>query len=577
MIPTIARRAAPTLQRSFHSTARNLANGATRQAAEKRWAYLALAAGGGSLIYWGFNTIKPLQAESLAVNPPLFEKPRPKSRSKEEYRDSISSQHTQTKRSWENPGVYAWGLNSSRVVSPDSDEKWIKSPKRIPFFDAVLLRDLKLDKEFGAAIDEKGNLLQWGTGYAPDSRKPEATLTGQNLQSLAVSDDRIIALGQNGRVFSVPVSRELQKSDPRLSQSSWLWSSSKTSVACRDLTPRLGIGERVVEISGGLEHVMMLTSGGRVFTAAASTKDYPKFGQLGIPGLGWYTRPAGPFDQPHEVTELKGHKITQIAAGDTHSLVLDKSGDVFAFGNNSQGQLGLDLKSDKMDLTNALNINPMVVDRPKHVDFEKQYPSRSGPAKVIHIAAGGENSFFVVDRTNPAAKAELIDGASYDAWGCGRGIHGALGNGKLTHIQWGPTKIPQLSGLFEFNEAKGKRQSIPVKGFQVGQSHVAAIMGNITRVSASSRSGSNDTNWGSDVFFFGNNEHFQLGNGKRANLSLPTPVPALGAKKDAQNDMDIDRLQLTPSKSITFAGRSVKVEQRLECGRQCSAVFSAIV
>src|SRR6202012_2591467 len=119
----------------------------------------------------------------------------------------ISSQHAQTKQSWENPGVYAWGLNSERVVAPDSEERWIKYPRRIPFFDGILLRDIKLDKTFGVAINENGDLLQWGVGYSSDIREPETTLSGKNLRSLAISDDRIIALADNGSVYSIPVSK----------------------------------------------------------------------------------------------------------------------------------------------------------------------------------------------------------------------------------------------------------------------------------------------------------------------------------------------------------------------------------
>jgi alpha-tubulin suppressor-like RCC1 family protein len=575
----IVRRAAPTLRRALHQSSSAKSEPAGH-AVEQRWAYLALAAGAGSLTYWAFNSIKRLDAESaLAIeNAPIIEQPRPQARSVEEYKELISPQHAQSRRNWENPGVYAWGLNTGRVVAPDSDEKWIKTPRRLPFFDAVLLRDLKLDKEFGAAIDENGNLLQWGVGYDPNSRRPEVTLKGQNLQSMAISDSRIIALASNGQVFSVPVSREEQQNDPKLHESSWLWSASKTSVACRDLTPgNLRMGERVTNIVGGLEHVVMLTSSGRVYTAASSTKDYPSRGQLGIPGLGWYTRPSGPFDQPHEVTELKGHAITHIAAGDTHTLAMDKSGKVFAFGNNSQGQLGLNLKSESMNLTNALRINPMVVDTPSQLPIASLYPLDKVTTKVVAIAAGGENSFFVIKRQAPESSNSNLSSVSYDAWTCGRGISGTLGNGKLTHIQWGLTKIPFFSGLLEYNEQKRLQESIPVKGFQVGQNHVAAIMGNITNI-ASSRS-QNDTNWGSDVYFFGNNEHYQLGNGKRASLSTPASIPALGAlsKEVKSKDLDMERLQLAPAKSITFAGRKVKVVQQLECGRQCSAVYSSAV
>ena len=93
----------------------------------------------------------------------------------------ISSQHHQVKQSWENPGVYAWGSNAGRVVAPDSTDSVVKSPRRIAFFDGKLLRDISLDRHFGAAIDEKGNLVQWGVAYRPDFTAPEVTLKGKDL------------------------------------------------------------------------------------------------------------------------------------------------------------------------------------------------------------------------------------------------------------------------------------------------------------------------------------------------------------------------------------------------------------
>lgn len=96
-------------------------------------------------------------------NPLIFEKPKKKEGvSKEENRDLISSQHHQVKKSLENPGIYAWGSNSGRVVAPDQpEERVIKTPRRISWFDGKLLRDVKLDRNFGAAISEKGDLVQW--------------------------------------------------------------------------------------------------------------------------------------------------------------------------------------------------------------------------------------------------------------------------------------------------------------------------------------------------------------------------------------------------------------------------------
>jgi len=226
---------------------------------------------------------------------------RKKGLSKEENRDAISSQHLQVKLSWENPGVYAWGSNSGMVVAPDSDETLIRTPRRIPFFDGILLRDIKLDRNFGAAITEKGDLLQWGIGYSKDSREPTPTLTGKGLVSLTISRDRILALSSNGKVYSLPVSQEDQSSGPKPSESSWVpYLSFSSPVSYRTIQPKdMGWNEKVSSIASGLEHVLLLTSTGRLFSAASSSEEFPSRGQMGVSGLTWTTRPQGPYDQPH--------------------------------------------------------------------------------------------------------------------------------------------------------------------------------------------------------------------------------------------------------------------------------------
>jgi hypothetical protein len=55
----------------------------------------------------------------------------------------------QVEKALENPGVYAWGDNSGKVIAPDSKEKVIKTPRRLKFFDGQLLRDLQLSQDVG--------------------------------------------------------------------------------------------------------------------------------------------------------------------------------------------------------------------------------------------------------------------------------------------------------------------------------------------------------------------------------------------------------------------------------------------
>ncbi|EKG12449.1 Regulator of chromosome condensation RCC1 [Macrophomina phaseolina MS6] len=516
----------------------------------------------------------------------IFEKPRKAASSKEENRDIISSQHLQVKRSWENPGVYAWGSNDGRVVAPDSKERYIKTPRRLPFFDGVLLRDVKLDRFFGAAINEKGDLLQWGTAFDKDCNAPAVTLRGKDLKSLALSKDRIIALGSNGKVYSVPVSKEEQETGKKASESSWVpFLSSTAPISYRRLEPKnLASGEKITSVAGGLEHVLLLTSKGRVFSSASSALDYPSKGQLGIPGLSWQTRPQGPYDTPHEITTLKGFDIAKIAAGDYHSVAADKDGRVFSFGDNSFGQLGI-------------QYDPEVpfVDSPSLVPIQSLYRGTGLVPKVTGIAAGGNNTYFTVDATrvsnpgaddsNPPARRNNLGNITADAWACGQGIWGGLGNGRWTHVQDTPTKIPAFSGLFEFDEASNRVVPIRLAQFAVGANHVAGVMANIAYLHAGTvgtgrrtdAASANETNWGADILFFGNNEHYQIGTGKRNNVSNPTYIQPLDQAAERKvRGKEEHRFQITPKKQVKFNGRWVDMEQRVECGRGVTAVYSGV-
>lgn len=515
-----------------------------------------------------------------------FEKKRKAPKNKEDNRDLISSQHQQVKNSWENPGVYAWGSNFGKVVAPESKETVVKTPRRIGWFDGMLLRDLKIDQQFGVAVTEQGDLVQWGTGYRADDPRPAYTLRGKDIVKLAISRDRILALSKAGSVYSLPVARSDQLGGAKMEQgSSWLsfWSSPGSQISYRQIKPEnLGWGEEVIDIKSGLEHALLLTSSGRVFSAASSTENFPSRGQLGIPGLTWLTRPQGPVDQPHEISTLKGFKAKEIATGNYHSLVLDTEGRVFGFGDNSVSQLGFPAEPEVP-----------IIDSPSLLPFDKLYRGTELVPKVTSVAAGGSNSFFTVDSTRlppkpGAVSSEVIAPARAlgkivsDTWATGEGIYGGLGTGRWTHVSDGPTKIKALSGLFEWDEKAEQVIPIRLARMSVGTTHTAAVMDNVTYVDASGRTNENDTNWGADVVWWGGNEHYQLGTGKRANSNAPIYIgPLDGGAGDAKAGRkgEEHRFQITPRQTVRLGeggkGRRVSVEQKVECGRYVTAVYSA--
>ena len=547
-----------------------------RSSSERLLGGLAVIVGAAATIAFaqGLNAHE-LHAEA-ASDPPeiVFEKPKKrKGPTKEDNRDTISSQHVQVKKSWENPGVYAWGSNTGRVAAPDLDETTIKNPRRIASFNGQLLRDLKMERTFAAAVAENGDLYQWGTSYSAEAKEPERTLKGKDLIGVTLSNDRILALSKDGTVYSLPTSKEDQISGPKQSESSWIpfWPST-AKISYRTLKPQLSRSEKVTAIAAGSEHALLLTSIGRVFSSAASSSSFPSRGQLGIPGLTWVSRPAGAYDQPHELTTLRGFVVKAIAAGDLHSLVLDSEGRVFAFGDNTAGQLGQEP-----------NAEIPFVDAPSLLPLGRLYAGTAKAPSVTSIAAGGLNSFFTIDATRVAQPGDTADATSQlgrisaDTWACGRGILGQLGTGRWTHVQGTPAKIKSLSGLFEYDEKAGRVAPIRLAELSVGATHAAAVMANVTYLGAHAGSSENDTNWGADVLWWGGNEYYQLGTGKRNNCATPVYIGPLDGG-EAGERRDAHRFHLTPRTTVRFGpeggGRRVSVEQRVVCGGYVSAVYS---
>lgn len=535
--------------------------------ATKRNVLLGLGVVGAAGFYAVTRPAAAVKAEAAPAPAEMrFEKKKPKTKNVEDYKDTISSQHLQVKKSWESPGVYAWGSNTGLVVAPESNEPAVKTPKRFHYFDGMVLRDLKMDRNYAAAVTENGDVLQWGIDYSTDFPGPIKTLTGKNIKKISLTKDSIIALSKNGQVYNLPVRRDTQLAGPKPSESSSIpfWNGKSPISYATINPPNLGFGEKVTDISAGREHCILLTSAGRMFSAATSS-DYPAKGQLGIPDLVAPTVPAAEVTT-HPVHEINmmGAKVSEIASGDYHSVCVDDHGRIYAWGDNSAGQLGFEPVPGQQH-----------IDAPSMLPIDKLYVGTSQRPFVTGIAAGGNSTVFSVDAKEPKK-------VSADVWACGQGIYGTLGNGKWTHVQGVPTKIKALSGMSEYNEQTNTVSPIRLSHMSVGATHASAQMDNVTNVDVgTSKDPKYDTNFGADILFWGGNEFYQLGTGRRNNLNTPSYIAPLDAverdvKKTKEGADSGKRFQITPRKKIDVGGKKMEVEQRVVCGRGVTGVFSAV-
>ncbi|XP_053459856.1 probable E3 ubiquitin-protein ligase HERC6 [Nycticebus coucang] len=157
-------------------------------------------------------------------------------------------------------------------------------------------------------------------------------------------------------------------------------------------------------VSCGKEHSLVVCNKGRVFAWGAGSE-----GQLGI----------GEFKEisftPKKVTALTGIKIIQVSCGHYHSLALSEDSQVFSWGKNSHGQLGLG----------------------------KEFPSQASPQRVrsldglplAQVAAGGAHSF-----------ALSLCGTSF-GWGSNNAGQLALSGSNTPAQRYKPLSVGALRNL----------------------------------------------------------------------------------------------------------------------------------
>lgn len=120
----------------------------------------------------------------------------------------------------------------------------------------------------------------------------------------------------------------------------------------------------IARVASGMSFHIFIDEAGRVFTVGRNKK-----GQLGN------GKKQDTMRRPQRLDSLSHHYAIQVAAGESHSLVLTSSGDVYGAGSNEYGQLGLG--PNTADVCSMTRI-PL-------------------PAKCTGIAAGPLGSMFSMD------------------------------------------------------------------------------------------------------------------------------------------------------------------------------------
>jgi alpha-tubulin suppressor-like RCC1 family protein len=229
------------------------------------------------------------------------------------------------------------------------------------------------------------------------------------------------------------------------------------------LVTLLGEVGQVTQAAVGESHSLAVTSSGQLYAFGSNFR-----GQLGTTTD---DKTGEPSQTPTLVT-LPGASgpVTQVAAGASFSLAATSSGQLYAFGENDSGQLG-NATDDKTDEGNP---TPTLVTLPGEV------------GQIAELAAGDEHSLVVT--------------SSGQLYAFGENFDGQLGN--TTHNNTTePNPTPTL---------------VTLPGASGPVTHAAAGAFFSLAVTSSGQ-----------LFAFGENQYGQLGNASHNNTKEPNPTPTL--------------------------------------------------
>lgn len=222
--------------------------------------------------------------------------------------------------------------------------------------------------------------------------------------------------------------------------------------------------ENLRSIACGGAHTLFLTESGNIY--ATGLNDY---GQLGISDDKTYST------EPFRISGLP-KEIVQISAGYHHSAAITVDGDLYMWGNNSNGQLGLGKKAES------------VVNAPSKVEC-------LSTVRIKVAALGSEHSIAITDN------GETLSWGSGGSGRLGHGHQRSVLGFSMSTSEYVPRLIKKLEG-------------VKVKSIAAGMLHSACIDENGT------------------VFVFGEKAVERLSLGQAKNATTPSVISELPSSEE---------------------------------------------
>ncbi|KAL4166852.1 hypothetical protein KRP22_012341 [Phytophthora ramorum] len=295
--------------------------------------------------------------------------------------------------------LHQWrALEPYRVLDTGSADEFKYSPPQ------KVHSDNGMDKEMDSSTNESNNQPRLETaatvrmldtdptgdcfgllGGKPLVARTKTIADVGDLRQIAAGEQFYMAISSSGGLYS--------------------WESCPSAASCSSATalslgrgcvtpervPWFSLPEKVFRVACGNHHALVLSSSG-VYAWGSNI-----YGQL---GLGAHCSPSDPYTQepapvclPTDCTP----PVLDVACGDTHSVVLSVAGQIFTFGCNWEGQLGIDESQGSSKTTTIADTGcvyePLPVHLPPEAGFEasrRAYLIAAGPQTTTAVAITGQ-------------------------------------------------------------------------------------------------------------------------------------------------------------------------------------------
>eukprot|EP01130_Rhizamoeba_saxonica_P000193 TRINITY_DN10187_c0_g1_i1.p1 TRINITY_DN10187_c0_g1~~TRINITY_DN10187_c0_g1_i1.p1 ORF type:complete len:442 (+),score=133.12 TRINITY_DN10187_c0_g1_i1:49-1326(+) len=269
----------------------------------------------------------------------------------------VTSRHTRGRH------LYTWGNNDDNVLGREGDDGLAEVVEEL---DGKAIVQVSTGEYHMAALSNKGHVFSWGnyrqhkddadsylgfkSGRDPSENQPTPEyleeLEEHYVIQISSTNNTTLALTDKGEVFE--------------------WGDIRYGKVSRRNTGALLVPNRVLlnckvqAVYSGSNHNLALTTDGLVYGWGANSKF--QLG-LGLKNNRDRDRPqrVKVLDDLIELDDSGDHPIQEIACGAEHNLILLKNGDLFAFGGNEYGQLGIGGTSDHEKEPQQVEIGEEVV------------------------------------------------------------------------------------------------------------------------------------------------------------------------------------------------------------------------